>query len=363
MNSKMSSRGKILAVILCALVFLPLASCKKEEKQQREKVVNVIANTVKAELRQSAISAIGTLEAVEEVTISAETEGRVKSFPFAEGEKIGTGEKIAIIDEENYQLAAKQAEAVYNQALANRDNIASEFKRREILFKEQLSTKQDFDNIRTKYELSMQEEKRAKSALDIAQRQLSKCLVLSPLDGFIKTKIVSPGDFVRSGTPLSIVIDISRLKMVFSVHEIDASRIKMGQRVVFSVEALPGSNFVGEVSSIGAHIDERTRTLRAEALVDNEAHLLRPGYFAKATIYAGDPKRVLLIPVNAVVYEGDISRVFAISNETTARAKVVKLGEKYGDMVEVLSGLKNGEQVVTTGHNNLVEGVKVNVAR
>jgi len=116
------------------------------------------------------------------------------------------------------------------------------------------------------------------------------------------------------------------------------------------------------VNLLYPHVDERTRTLQAEAIVSNTGHFLKPGLFVRATIYTGDPHEAVVVPMTALVYDNLAVSLFVVEGDV-AHVRTVKTGNKYGEDIEIIGGLKKNEQVVVVGQNNLAEGVKVSVAR
>ena len=178
----------------------------------------------------------------------------------------------------------------------------------------------------------------------------------------MKEKKISVGDYVRNGTPLLQLIRVNPLKLNFTVSEKDAASIKIGQEVAFSVDAYPAKQFKGTVSLLYPNLEEKTRTLQAEALVPNFDRLLKPGFFVKILIYTAVQREVVLAPITALLYDNSVIRIFVVEGNK-ARERVIKIGGKYGEFVEVLEGLQEKEQIVVIGQNNLSEGVKVNVAR
>ncbi len=256
----------------------------------------------------------------------------------------------------------KRSEAALKQAEANLANAKAEYKRKDALYKEELITRQQFDDITTKMALAEAEQDRAKATLAISKEKLSRTKIYSPLTGAVKEKRISVGDYVRNGTPLLQLIKINPLKLNFTISEKDATSIKKGQEVVFSVDSYANKQFKGRVTLLYPNVEEKTRTLQAEALVSNADHLLKPGYFARTLIYTAAPRKVVLIPITALLYDNAIIRIFVVDGDK-ARERVIKTGGKYGEFVEVLEGLKEKEEIVVIGQNNLSEGVKVNVAR
>lgn len=167
---------------------------------------------------------------------------------------------------------------------------------------------------------------------------------------------------MRNGTPLLRLIKTDPLRLNFTVSEKDIASLKIGQEVVFTVEALPERTFKGKVNLLYPNVEERTRTLQAEALVSNPDRVLKAGYFARLMIYTQAPRDVVVAPLTALIYDGGTIRIF-VADGDTARERIVQIGGRYGEYVEVTDGLKESEQVVVVGQNNLTEGVKLHVAR
>ena len=131
---------------------------------------------------------------------------------------------------------------------------------------------------------------------------------------------------------------------------------------MFTVDAFPDKTFKGKVNLLYPNVEERTRTLQAEAIVPNTDRMLKPGYFARVQIFTQAAREAVVVPITALMYDGSTIRVFVV-NGNKAQGRVVKTGNKYGEYMEILDGVMIKEQVVVVGQNNLSEGVKVNVAR
>jgi membrane fusion protein (multidrug efflux system) len=178
----------------------------------------------------------------------------------------------------------------------------------------------------------------------------------------VKEKRVSVGDFVRTGSPLFQLIKVDLLKLNFTISEKDIGSLKTGQDVVFTVDSFPDKKFKGKIKLLYPNVEERTRTLQVEAVVSNANHLLKPGLFARVTIYTGALNDAVVAPLTALMYDNSTISIFVVEGNA-AHERKVKTGEKYGEDIEITEGLKEKEQVVVVGQNNLSEGVKVNVAR
>ena len=349
-------------ILLAALVAFPLVSCKKEKKVEKENFVNVRVLPAVTKKITPYIETTGTLKADEEVIVSSEVDGIVKNIKVEEGYAVVQGTLLAEINQIDYVLEEKRADAALKQAQASLANAKAEYQRKESLFKEALVTKQQFDDISTRVALAEADLARARASLDTSRERLSRTKIYSPLHGMVKEKKVSVGDYVRNGSPLFQLIKIDRLKLTFTVSEKDIADLKTGQEVVFTVDSFPDKKFKGRLNLIYPNVEERTRTLQAEAIVPNTGRLLKPGFFARISIYTAAPREAVVAPLTSLMYDNSTISIFVVEGNI-AHQRIIKTGGKYGENVEVIEGLKEKEQVVTVGQNNLSEGVKVNVAR
>jgi membrane fusion protein, multidrug efflux system len=361
-TSRYQTAKLLLLLLMIALISTPLVSCKKEKKVEKETSVNVRVLPVEKKKIRPYIETTGTLKADEEVMVSSEVDGIVKKIKVEEGAAVIEGTLLVEINQIDYLLDKKRSDAALKQAEASLVNVKAEYQRKESLYKEELITKQQFDDISTRVTLAEADVSRAKAALETSTERLSRTKVYSPLNGAVKEKKISVGDYVRNGSPLLQLIKIDPLKLNFAISEKDIAGLKTGQEVVFTVDSFAGKNFKGKVNLLYPNVEERTRTLQAEAIVPNTNHLLKPGFFARTTIYTAAPRDAVVAPLTALMYDNSIISLFVVEGNI-ARARTVKTGGKYGEYVEIIEGLKEKEQVVVVGQNNLSEGVKVNVAR
>jgi membrane fusion protein (multidrug efflux system) len=353
------------AIILIALVCLVLTftGCfKKEEKAAKEKVVNVRTALVEKRSLKPFIESVGTLKPDEEVVVSSEIDGILRELKVQEGSVVSKGMLLARINDTDYRLELSRAEAALRQVNASLANAKVEFERKEALYKEGLVTRQQYDDIVARRLLAEGEVDRAGGTLDLAREKLAKTKIHAPIAGIIREKKVTPGDYIRNGTPLLYLTRNNPVKLSFTVTEKDVARLKIGQECLFKVDAFPEREFKGKLNVIYPNLEERTRSLQVEALVPNPQMLLKPGLFARVTIYTGDAVGKVVVPVTALLYENDKVKTFVVEQDK-AKERVVRLGGKYGEYMEIVEGLKGGEQLIIVGQNNLAEGVKVNVAR
>jgi len=362
LQSNRNNFAKIILLTAIILIVTAPACKKKETKKEEERSVNVRVHSVEEKALRPFVETIGTLNPNEEVIVSAEVDGILKNVNVDNGTAVSKGMLLAVIDDTDYGLEVKRAEAALRQAQATFENTKLEFGRKQSLYKEQLVTQQQFDDVSTKLFLAEADVERAKAALSLAKQKLSKTRIYSPISGYIKEKKVSTGDYVKNGTNMFVIVQNNPLKLNFTVTERDVGRLKKGQDVTFTVDAFPGREFKGKVNIIYPNLEEKTRTLLVEALVPNPEGLLKPGLFAHVILYTGSERNTIVVPIISLLYEGEKTKVFVVEGDR-AKERAAKTGQKYGEMMEILEGLKGGEKVVIAGQQNLSEGVKVNVAR
>lgn len=349
--------------LIAMLLIVVNPSCKKEEvKKTEEKAVNVRVQDVEVKPLKPFLETIGTLNPNEEVIVSSEVDGILREVKVDNGTAVSKGLLLAVIDDTDYSLEVRRAEAALRQAQATYENTKLEFGRKQSLYKEQLVTQQQFDDVSTRLSLAEADVERAKAALLLAKQRLIKTRIYSSISGYVKEKKVSAGDYVKNGTNLFVIIQNNPLKLNFTVTEKDIGKLRKGQDVAFKVDAFPNREFKGKVNNIYPSLEEKTRTLQVEALVPNPDNALKPGLFAHVILYTGDERNTILVPIISLIYEGEAIKVFVVDGGR-AKERFVKVGQKYGEMMEIVDGLKAGETVVIAGQQNLSEGVKVNVAR
>ncbi|NTU41765.1 MAG: efflux RND transporter periplasmic adaptor subunit [Nitrospirales bacterium] len=354
-----------LMTVLCLLLAFTAAvpGCKKTEvKEQKERIVNVLVRPAEKKALKPFVETIGTLMPYDEVVVSAEVEGILRTMTADEGTVVSKGMLLAAIDETDYLLEVRRAEASLRQAEATRENTRLEMGRKLALFKEELITRQNFDDVATRLSLAEADLDKAKATLDIARERLKKTKISAPLSGVVKEKKASAGNFVRNGTSLFTIIRNNPLKLLFTVPEKEVAGLKQGRDLTFVVDAFPGREFQGKVSVIYPALQEQTRSLQVEAEVPNSERTLKPGLFCHITLYTGQEKETILVPVTSLIYDGEKVRIFVVEGDRV-KERTVTTGSKYDEMMEIVSGLNAGDRVVTAGQQNLAEGTKVNVDR
>ncbi len=361
-QGRVRTGAAVMAIILCIAASATVGCKKPEKKAVKEHAVNVQVGKAESRSLRPFVESVGTLNPYEMVNVSSELDGILQTIHVDDGSVVTSRQVIAEIKETDYRLAVEQAAAILKQAEAALANVKQEHERKEALYREELVTKQQYDDIVARLAVAQGDVERAAAGVDLAKEKLTKTRIHAPMAGSINQKKVTAGDYIRNGTLLVSIIRIDLLKLSFTVSEKDVGSIREGQDVTFTVDAFPGREFRGQVKTIYPTLDEKTRSLQIEAVVANTDRNLKPGLFTRVTLYTGPARETVIVPITALIYDSSITKLFVVQGDR-AKERKVRIGRKYGEFMEITEGLKAKEIVATVGQNNLMEGVLVNVAR
>lgn len=292
------------------------------------------------------VTAVGTLLADESVMIRPEVAGRVASVHFNEGQAVVAGARLIVLDaaEVRAQLEASRADERLTQQRAERA---------EELFKKNFISQQALEDAREAH-------KKATAQRQENEARVSKTVIHAPFAGIVGLRQVSAGAYLRAGDDIVRLDKIDSMKLDFRVPEVYLGKLRRDQPVAVRVDAFAGEQFGGRVYAVETSVDERTRTVLLRGRVENRGARLRPGMFARVTLELGTTAKATLIPEQAIVPRGGRNYVFRVVEGRAALTEVV-LGARTPGQVEVVKGLKAGEQVVTDGQMKLQDGVPVMV--
>jgi len=306
------------------------------------------------------ILATGELTARNHAEVAAEVDGRVTQLWLEEGAAVASGSAVLELDPVRRQLELEAAKARVAESRAAAHEARREVRRRRELRKNDISSTATLEKAETEMRLAESRLAAARAQFGVAQRALSEATVRAPFSGLIVERRVSLGEYVQLGSPLFELVSLDPLEVVFSVAEVDSGRVRVGQRVGVSVAPFPDEEFEATVDVVSPTIDPRTRTLRVKARIDNSDGRLRPGLFARADLGVAQRVGVPVIPDIAVLQRTDGAVVFTFDPATQRVARrVVEIGGFQEGKIEVATGLRPGELVLTRGHQNLVDGVAV----
>lgn len=341
----------------------------------------------------------GTLAAKDQVVLSLKVTGRLNEITVDLGSHVRQGETIARLDPTDFRLRVKQAEAALQQARArlglaldgthdrvdpeqtplvrqaramldearrSRDRMATLWERQLIAHAELDTAAATLQVAEGRYQDAIEEVRNRqavlaerRSELEIARQQLIDTALTAPMDGAVRQRHASVGEYLAAGAPIVTIVRLHPLRLRLAVPERVAADVRIGQRVHVKVEG-DRHVYYGQVARLSPAINEEDRTLLVEAEVANEDGRLRPGAFAEAEIVTDVAQRTVFVPASAIVTFAGIERVLTVQNGVSIE-KRVHTGRRIGDRVEILAGIE-AEELVVVEPGNLVAGQRVTVS-
>ena len=296
---------------------------------------------------------VGSLRSRRSVMVRPEVSGRVTQINFRDGERVRRGQLLVQFDDQLPQAQVLQAQAELSIAQAN------DKRNRELVaqsFISQRSVDESGANLQV-----------AQAKLALARATAERLKIVAPFDGIAGIRNVNVGDYLKDGTDIVNIEDLDAVYVDFRLPERFQSKIRRGQRVQLSMDAIPGQNFPAVVQAIDPLIDANGRSVGVRGCVDNRHQQLRPGMFARVTTVFSERAEALVIPEEALVPQGPRHFVYRLADGTAPDTRVpqrveVRLGIRQPGRVEVVDGLSAGDQIVTAGQQRLQrEGVTVRV--
>ena len=347
----------ILAVVLGLLAFPKIKQYFLTEKQAGPGgpgggggggPLPVEAVIVSTETYERKLQVTGSILPSESIELRSEVSGKITAIYFEESKPVNRGQ--ALIKINDVELSAQLEKQKYNKKL-NQDN---EFRQRKLLEKEAIS-QEEYDNALNKLNTTVAD-------IKVLEAQLAKTTITAPFDGFVGFRYVSPGALISPSTIIATINALDPAKIEFSVPARYAARVEVGSTVFFRQENNDSIRFQGTVYAVDPQIDPNTRTLKIRAKTPNKDGKLIPGQFVSIELVLERVNSTILIPTEAVVPVQDGAKVYVISGGKAVEVMVTS-GDRTERKLEILTGLKPGDSVITTGILQLRPGMGVNVTR
>jgi RND family efflux transporter MFP subunit len=323
------------------------------------------------------LTVVGTLIGAATVEVAPKVSGRLEAIRVRLGDPVRRGELIARVEDEQFLQQVKQAEASFAVAGATvrqRDaDLAfaqTNLERSQNLFEQDLLSSQDIDDAQARHQAAVAQRDLALAQLAQAEARLEELRITldnteirSPVDGFVGRRHLDPGAFVTSSTPVVSVVDISFVRLVVNLVEKDLRRVRAGVAANVEVDAYPDETFNGQVARIAPILNPATRTAEMEIEIPNPDFRLKPGMYARVDLLVAERPDALVVPRNAVVSVDNRRGVFVVNDDgSTVRFQEVTTGIENQERAEILTGLDEGMQVVTTGAAGLRDDARIIVA-
>ena len=364
----MSTQQKIVVpflvvILLGAIGYRKFKQSRVVKEKKAEEIFLVETTLVRKGKIKKTIFLSGDVSPESEVTLFSKITGTVEKIYVEEGDRVKKGKLLIKIDDKDIQLEVRSSQKLLYQTEVNLANIKKNYERMKNLFREEVITPYEMDEISAKKEAAEAQVEQLKAQVDLVKEKLSACKIHSPLNGIVVKRFLDEGELITASSmmknePLLLIQDLSMVKVKVAAGEKGLREIKKGQRAIVKVDTYPDKVFSGKVSKIGSFIEPLSRTAKVEIRVENFNYLLKGGMFARAEIIIQEKMDALLIPDEALLKDGDKKKVFVVDNNR-AHIRDVKTGLKDSEKTEILEGLTEGEVVVITGSHRLKDGAKI----
>jgi membrane fusion protein, multidrug efflux system len=301
------------------------------------------------------LKAVGSTAAVQGVTVSTDEPGIVQKINFESGQTVKQGDLLVQLEVSQEQAQLRSAEAQMRLSGAN-------LLRQQNLLKSRVSSQADYDSVQAQYD-------QAVARVEEVKALINKKTIRAPFSGVLGIRAVNLGQYLQSGAQVAPLQSLDPIYVNFWLPQQNLGQIAAGQAVRVEADGLPNVTFDGKINAVDAVVDEATRNVRVQATLSNPNGLLRPGMFVNSQVPLASKASHIVLPATAIQFApyGDIVYIVeemkAPDGKTYrgVRQQVVKVGESRGDRVAILSGVKPGEEVVTSGVFKLRPGVHVQV--
>jgi membrane fusion protein (multidrug efflux system) len=337
----------VLAAVLGGVKVLQIRAMIDQAKKAVLPPETVTTAEVASESWETSLVSVGSLAAVQGVTVAAELAGKVVEITFEAGTKVKRGDLLIRQDtsSEEAQLPGAVAQANLARTVLTRDAE---------MLADRIISESDYDAAVAAYEQAM-------ALANGIRTTIGKKTIRAPFSGRLGIRQVNLGQILREGDPIVTLQSLDPIYVNFTLPQQELGALRAGLPVRMTSDALPGTPVEGRITAVNPLVDADTRNIQVQATISNRGEKLRPGMFVNVAVGLPARKKVLAIPSTAVLYAPYGDSVFLVADGKEGKGKVlrqqfVRLGEKRGDFVSVIDGLKEGEVVVSTGVFKLRNG-------
>lgn len=344
---------------------LAVSACGQgaEEEAVPERARLVVVADVERKDAVEQVEVLGDLHGEREVQVFAQLSERVRTLHVREGDRVRAGQPLLTLAQDLQSASLAQADAALLAAEASRDQLQADLARISRLVEQGAAPPSQLQSLRAQLRGSEAQVSRQRAMRRTAGQQRSRTVIRAPTDGVVAMLTPAEGDMVAPGAPICTVVSAEKLELRLRVTEQDYVKITPGLRVEIRPPALPNVVRQGAVRRVSPVLDSRSRTALVEVEVDNPDGRLRPGMVAEAHIEIERRPNVVLAPARALVLdarsERDRKASMFVYDQGKARRRSVTLGQRYGQTIEIVDGLRGDERVVVQGQHLLRDGLDI----
>lgn len=346
---------RAVVAILAALV---AAGCGEEEPtgQQAAPVEGAVA---RMDTLSVTVEAVGSLEARSRVEVKPEIAGRVSQILFEEGDSVRAGQVLVRLNRDRLEAELQAARASVSRARAEAENLERQLRRNDSLLARGAISQQAYDDLETSHASAQAGLEEAEANLALARENLEDATIRAPFDGRVGVRSFDLGDYLAVGTSMFTVVDDDPLEIRFSVPERYLGQLELGSEIDVRVQSAPDRTVEGRLEFISPYVSAASRSVELRALIPNADAVLRPGQFATVVLEL-EERPAVLVPEAALLPRDEGATVFLVRGGE-AVPRQVSMGLRRQGVVEILSGVSEGDTVVVAGQQRLEEGTAVAV--
>jgi len=359
-------------VIITGLLMLALTGCRDKIEPgsapvERPTVSGVATQKIEVAKATLFHEATATVKADTESSLSSRIMGQVVTVAVREGDRVKAGQLLISLDSEDISNKAAGAEAAYREAVQalsaaeqNRMLTETTYNRFKNLYEEKALSLQELDKIETQKKIAAIEYERIKEMVKRTEAGLAEAKVflgyreiVSPVDGVVTAKFIDPGTMAMPGMQLLTIEDTSRYRLEAEIDESLAGQIRPGMDVEVEISALQ-EKLPGRVTETVPAVDPHSRTFKVFIALPGKENL-HSGLYARIRIPVGE-REIVMVPAESVVSKGQLTGIYVVNDDRIITYRLIRLGKGYGENIEVLSGLKAGEIIITDNVSQVEDG-------
>lgn len=343
-------RPTIYLFVIAGILYL--GSCKSKNEtsgpENAPQTVVVTTEKVASSETKNEISVSGNIDGNTTVRLGFMVAGKINRILFKEGQTVGANALVASLDPTNYGIAKKLSDVQVN-------STAEEFGRLKILHDAKSLNESDFSKITYALE-------QAKLQQQLQNKNLSDTKLYSPISGILLKKMAEVGEIVGVGTPLFVISDIKKVKVLAYIPESEIQFVKLGQIATVFVPAIE-KNIEGKVIEVGSSADAASRTFTVKIEVNNPDLLLRPGMIAEAKIPTNHNVSKILLPTETICHDLNNQPYVFVADKASNKAfkRNISVGKLIQNKIEITQGINEGDLVITAGQNKLTDGSIISI--
>ena len=349
-----------MAALLFSLTPTGTALAQGPPGQKGPPPMQVRVSEVTEEKIAESITLVGTVEPRTRSIVASEIHGLVERFPIEEGDAVKRGQALAQLKTDTLELTLQAAEATLRETLVRHEQAERQLARTQSRHEEGLVTQKQLQDDLADEMALYEKASRLKTEKRRIQNDIGKSQVAAPFDGSVIQVFTQVGMWIQQGGPVAEIVDLHEVRIQVPVPERFISSLKIGDPATIRLDALPNFRAKGKILYIVSQADEASRTFPVRVGLNNPGQILKSGMMARLTLTVGTPVPVKVVPIDALVIQGDQYRVFVVngSKAEPVRVQVLTMTE---DFAEIQGPVEIGQRVVTRGNERLQPGQSIKI--